>query len=218
MSATIPSSRSPERWLDVTDRPRPLLVSFLATRGWGGQAAFLAASLAALLARPDVQEVPLAQNRTTFLLVWLSCAPGALAAGFMAPSSEREASFPGRPVGLLRAMWFVGLALLPSVVHVLGQAAGGIDPWVTWWYFRNHLLFLGIAGVASWMCVPAVAWIPGCGYLLVCWFLGTKDAMATPWWWALPNHLPDEPMAAVVAVGLWVTALALQRVGPSRVA
>ncbi|MDR1441226.1 MAG: hypothetical protein LBJ02_02375 [Bifidobacteriaceae bacterium] len=195
-----------------------LLGGFLASRGWVAQGAFVLVTLVvAVLAVPELHGVPFSQDRSVFRLVWLSCVPGALASGFLAPPGEIECSFPVRPLGLVRFRWVVSLALFPVAVHAAAQVMlGGFQPWVSAWFLRNHLLMLSISLIAGSVAWPSVAWAPSCVYVLVCWFLGTRDAFGGAWWWAVPNHLPDRPVGWVLAVVAFGWAAARQLSKPAR--
>lgn len=46
--------------------------------------------------------------------------------------------------------------------------------------------------------------------MLLCWIIVTKDAEATPYWWALLDHSPFDPLSLAVAVGLVAVGLVLQ--------
>lgn len=56
----------------------------------------------------------------------------------------------------------------------------------------------------------AWAWLPGSIFVLLCWIIVTKDAEATPYWWALLDHSPFDPLSLAVAVGLVAVGLVLQ--------
>lgn len=187
---------------------------FVRSRGPWQQMVYVVASfIAGLFAVVQLQGVPLAEDRTVIRLVWLSCVPGMLAAGLLSPCGTVEEVLPRRPVGAIRLGWVLGVALLPILFQVLGQGLlGRSDLIQTSWFSRNHLFMLGVSLVASRYLIAAAAWVPGCLYLLLCWFLGTSDNAGTPRWWALPHYLPDLVVpwiltGAVFGVGAWLQYL-----------
>jgi hypothetical protein len=201
-----------------TRAARPLVLLFLASRGWLGQAVFLVTVLVvAVLAVPDLEGVPFVSDRSVFRLVWVSCVPGVVVAGFLAPPGDVERSFPIRPAGIVRLAWVLSLALLPGCMHALTQLLiGTYDPLISAWFLRNHVLMLAIGLITSTRVTPSATWLPGCLYLLLCWFLGAKDSVGASWWWALPNHLPEDPWAGVIAAVAISYGAVLHYLGPAR--
>lgn len=197
---------------------RPLPVLLLRSRGLPAQVLYLAVSVAvAILAVPELDGVPLLDNRAVFRLVWLSCIPGVLATAFLAPPGPLEECLPGRPLGAIRAGWVLMLALLPPLFHALTQGlAPSPEPGWSWWFLRNHLLFLMLGVTVSAFLPGRSAWLPGSLYLLLCWFAGTRDAIATPRAWAVPNQPPDAAWTWVLSLSLLGCGLALQLRHPSR--
>lgn len=195
----------------MTDRARPLPFLFARSRGIGTGALFLLVSIvSAALASSEMVAVPLAEDRNSLLLTWMSCLPAVVATPLFAPPDHaREVAFPGRPLATLRVGWLATLTAASPLLYVLAQSGSGAEADFAWWYARNHLLLLGGGAVASTWLGPATAWLPGAVFSLATWFVGTKDAAGTPWPWALLQQHPGSVPAAVVTGTLCVAAVVL---------
>lgn len=190
---------------------------FLRSRGLLSQGSFVVVSaLTAAFAVAELDGVPLSAARSVLRLSWLACLPGVMVAGFAAPPGDMELRAPRRPLARWRLVWFGGLLLIPVALCLAfhpGQARlEGV------WFIRNHAFMLSLSMLAARLLRPAAAWLPGTWYLLLCWFLGTKDGFGTPWWWALPGQGPYEPVAGAVTIAMtlaaaWCTASAPARTG-----
>ncbi len=193
-------------------KARSLATLFLQSRGHWQQVVFILVSLvAAVFAVADLQRIPLDENRNIFQLAWLSCIPAVFAANLLAPPGQLEKSLPRYPVGIFRVSYAAILALFPVITHVIAQVIlGSFDPLYGLWFARNHFLMLGLALLVTKFAPPVFAWIPGSFYLLLCWFLGTKDIVGNPWWWALPNYYPNSILVLVLAVLLLAIGIAWQ--------
>ncbi len=188
---------------------------FLRSRGLVAHGVFLAATVvAALWGGVELDGVPLSTTRAAVRLVWLACVPGVLVAGFAAPPGDLEDRAPRRPMGWWRLTWFAGLLAVPTAIVLAlrpeGVAVEGL------WFVRNHALMVSLSLLSAQVLRPAAAWLPGTCYLLLCWFLGTHDAEGTPWWWALPAHLPYAPVAGAITVATTVAAGVVTFRAPAR--
>lgn len=192
---------------------------FVWSRGPWQQVAYLVISfIVGLFAVAELQGVPLSEDRTVIRLVWLSCVPGVIAAGLLAPCGTAEEVLPRRPVGVIRLGWVLGVTVLPILLQILGQGLSGeLDPTTTLWFSRNHLFMLGMSLIASRYLIAAASWVPGCVYLLLCWFLGTSDNAGTPWWWAFPHYLPDLVAPWIFAGVVYGAGVWMQYLRPSAI-
>ncbi len=189
---------------------------FLRSRGLVAHGAFLVVSaLAAAFAVAELDGVPLSAARSVLRLSWLACLPGVMVAGFAAPPGDAELRAPRRPLAWWRLGWFGALLLVPValclVFHPEAASLEGV------WFARNHAFMLSLSLLAAQVLRPSAAWLPGTWYLLVCWFLGTKDGLGTPWWWALPGYGPYDPAAGAITVVMTLGAAWTTVARPARV-
>lgn len=192
--------------------------SFVRSRGQWGAVGFVVASVVAgVFATGDLVGVPLAFNRASVELVWLSCLPPIVACAVMAPpSAERERGWPQQPVGRWRILWVVFLLCFPFLPVLATMLARGESPAWTLWFWRNHLLLAGTGLCLSRWLPPRVLWAPLAGYTLLCWFVGTRDETGRAWPWALVHLQPYDIGPAVFTVSVVALGLWGQWRGPSR--
>lgn len=118
----------------MTDRARPLPFLFARSRGIGTGALLLLVSIvSAALASSQMVAVPLAEDRNSLLLTWMSCLPAVVATPLFAPPDHaREVAFPGRPLATLRVGWLATLAAASPLLYVLAQSGSGAQADFAW--------------------------------------------------------------------------------------
>ncbi len=159
----------------------------------------------------DLVAIPISEGRSVDVGLGTSCVCGLMAAVlFSSPDPQRERAFPDVPIRVMRVSWAGIVLVWPALWVVLFQHGSPESLWWMLWFVRNHVLVTGLAMVCSVVVSVAWAWLPGSIFVLLCWIIGTKDAEATPYWWALLDHSPFDPLSLAVAAGLVAVGLVLQ--------
>lgn len=159
----------------------------------------------------DLVNVPFAGSRSVDVGLGSSSLSGILASVlFSSPDPQREQAFPDRPIRAMRVVWAVIVLVWPVAWVVLFNCDQPDSQWWVLWFARNQALLVGLAMVASVVLSVAWAWLPGTIFVLSCWVIGTKDSAATPYWWALLNQSPLDPLSLAVSAALVVVGMVLQ--------
>ncbi|MDO4413316.1 hypothetical protein [Cutibacterium sp.] len=159
----------------------------------------------------DLVGVPISEGRSVDVGLGTSSVCGLIAAVlFSSPDPQRERAFPDVPIRAMRVVWAVIVLVWPVTWVVLFNLDQPDSQWWVLWFIRNHVLLAGMAMVASVLLSVAWAWLPGTIFVLLCWVIGTKDSAATPYWWALLDQSPFDPLSVAVTTIVVVVGLILQ--------
>lgn len=195
----------------VRDGPRRLPSLFVASRG--GRLPVAAAVGTSVLVvgwtPTGLREVPVVDGVALVVLGIAAVLPALCCFGSLVPPGHGiEGSLPRRRLAACRAVWVV---LLTAAVLGTGATTAvvrglGVDGMIL--VLRSGLFGIGAAVLSSVLLRPPVAWLPLALFAMLSWLCGSRDLAGTARWWAVLSHPTTSASAAVLALSLWVLALA----------